>query len=167
VINGTAYPTVMPSATEFDPAKLSTHDTATEVDPADISAAQRAEVADGVVTFDEYQAAFQRLKACMAAKGYTMEPATLKNEVIQAPYRDTGDSDKVYTACYSLEYAFVDSEWQTYRENFGKEAGYLAECLREHGVEPGVTYDERDAQLFEIGVDPVPGCLKFKDPDYQ
>jgi hypothetical protein len=163
VIDGTAYPTVMPSAAEFEPGKLSTHDTATGVDPADISAAQRAELADGVVTFDEYQAAFQRLKTCMEAKGYTIETVGMTNQLIDYRYR--GVADPAYTTCYSLEFAFVDSEWQTYRENFGKNAQFLGECLRERGIEPGVTYNERDAQLLEIGVDPVSGCLNVKDPD--
>ncbi len=89
-----------------------------------MSPEQKTEVADGVATYDEHQAAFQRMKACVAADGYKIVTKGETNQLINMAIPDAAYTS--YTRCYGLEFAFVDSEWQSYRENFGPTANAYA-----------------------------------------
>lgn len=125
-------------------------------DPEEYSDAQRAELADGAVTYDEYQAAFQRMNACIEADGYEllMEPEV--NQMIQARIPDAAFPS--YQRCYGPEFSLVDAEWQLYRENFGADAQAMAKCLIERGKEPALTYVERYNQLQAMGIDAFKNC---------
>jgi hypothetical protein len=89
------------------------------------SAQQVAETADGVVTLDEYTAAFGRLQACMAQAGEPMgdvplswysDGAWTSQAVGTGPwyfYSVTSDTAVFDTQCYPREFSDVDSLWQT------------------------------------------------------
>ena len=128
------------------------------------SAAQQAELADGVVTYDEYKAAFDRMRACVQQQsGLDIVIQGKKNELIQMAI--PGAADPAYETCYPKEFGFVDKAWGTYRENFSAEANAMAECLRERGVTPELTYMDRYNQLGALRMDPEADCVWKKIPE--
>lgn len=75
------------------------------------SSAQAAELADGRVTQDEYNAAFDRYDSCMAKTGMALIGIDRSGTVIK--YSTV--SEAVYSAarqCYEVEFKDVDVEWQ-------------------------------------------------------
>ncbi len=129
----------------------------------DGSAAQQAELVDGVVTYDEYKAAFARMQACIQQQsGVEILIQGETNEMVVAPIPDA--AYPAYETCYPKEFGFVDAVWQTYRANFGAEANAMAECLRERGVTPELTYMDRYNQLSGLGMDPEADCVWKKIP---
>ena len=95
---------------------------------AEPSAQQAAETADGVVTLDEYTAAFNRLQACSAQAGTPMGvvPLTWVADGLWTGRPTPGATGPWYlystpssglaafdTQCYPREFADVDGIWQT------------------------------------------------------
>jgi hypothetical protein len=78
------------------------------------SAQQLLELSDGVVTRDEYIAAFKRFIACMAAGGYDMGEPTLTDTPTRFIYAIPGaaHTDGTDEFCYGTEFNQVDMEWQ-------------------------------------------------------
>ena len=85
------------------------------------------------------------------------------NEVIQEAI--PGGAGDAYNVCYTREFYLVDGAWQAYRANFGADANALAECLRERGATPELTYMGRYNQLSALGVDPLGDCIWKKIPN--
>ena len=121
-----------------------------------ISAAQRRDVADGTVSYDEYQAALQRLRSCMQADGFDLNLAPEVNQMRRGSMTDAANPS--YERCYPLEFGLVDGAWQGYRENFGADAKAMAECVRSHGKTPRLTLKEKYEQLAGMGIDPYKQC---------
>jgi hypothetical protein len=116
------------------------------------SAAQQAEMADGVVTYEEYHAAFDRFAACMSAAGYPVQGAGQLGDLM---YYST--SDAAYTAgvdrqCYESEFMQVDSTWQIAHEDTSETAQFLRDCLAENGIEPPQTMAEIQAAMDAAGI---------------
>ncbi|WFR66192.1 hypothetical protein P9139_14510 [Curtobacterium flaccumfaciens] len=87
---------------------------------------QRAEVADGVVTLDEYRTAFNRLGACLAQADQPMGDVPLSwyadgiwntDGHGDGPWylysTPSSDSEVFDTQCYPREFADVDALWQS------------------------------------------------------
>jgi hypothetical protein len=77
------------------------------------SAAEQAEIADGVATWEEYKEALVRYSACSAEAGYPFPYQILEKEQIIAygpsiPGVESG-MDRI---CYGAEFAAVDELWQ-------------------------------------------------------
>lgn len=128
-----------------------------------LSEQQLEALADGEVTYDEYQKAAQRLKACADAAGVKFEFTGDENQVIQ--YRtesDGGPLDAKFDACYESEFGALSIVWQGYREEFGPQAAALAGCIREKGEEPRLLILEKIDQLEQLGVDPQSECIDPK-----
>ncbi|SNS90876.1 hypothetical protein SAMN06309944_1324 [Micrococcales bacterium KH10] len=133
----------------------------------EMSDAQRAVLADGEITYDEYQAAFQRFRACAGAAGVNVEVMGEENQVIDYRFEDVGDSLERHDQCLAEEFDSVNTLWGWHRDNWGVEAGVLAECLRERGEEPRLLVWEKSEQLRDMGVDPQVECLDAKlGPDF-
>jgi len=152
-VPGSPAPTALPKAAPVDEFAAQALNTAA---PGSVSEAQRAELADGVVTYDEYQAAFQRMNACIEADGYELLIEPEVNQMIQARIPDAAFPS--YESCYPLEFGWVDPEWQIYRANFGAGTQALAACLIERGKEPALTYSDRYQQFMALGLDPLKDC---------
>ena len=149
--------TVLPSAAAVDPKSLLPDPDHTQIP----TAAQMAELADGQVTYDEYQAGFQRMRSCMAQDGVELIVRGEINQVTQASYIDTGDAS--YQRCYYSEFKLVDVAWQIWRENFGADSQAMAQCLTEKGKTPGLTIKERYEALQALGMDPYKDCVNVKN----
>ena len=80
------------------------------------SAEQTAELADGVVTEQEYRAAFQRFATCMADAGYPLLFINDAGPVIQAAMSDAAKTSGVEAECYLVEFQDVDMTWQLSQE---------------------------------------------------
>jgi hypothetical protein len=90
------------------------------------SAAQRAETADGVVTRDEYLAAWSRLQGCMAQAGYPLGQVPETELVLQFGTSSSGEIAFDFS-CYPREFQDVDTLWQ------GQVGTRGDACLTAHG----------------------------------
>lgn len=87
---------------------------ASETPTPDPSVAQQAEIADGVITWDEYQVAFLRYAACSEEAGYPLPGYQIFQETQQILY---GPSNEAVDAgadrlCYAAEFQQADIIWQ-------------------------------------------------------
>ncbi|GAA2518569.1 hypothetical protein GCM10010407_05140 [Rarobacter incanus] len=128
-----------------------------------LSEQQLEALADGEVTYDEYQEAAQRMKACADAAGVKFEFMGEENQVIQYQV-EAGDEafDKKFNNCYDTQFAALDDLWQGYRMNWGPEAAVLADCIRAKGEEPRLLIMEKIEQLEQLGMDPQSECIDPK-----
>lgn len=76
------------------------------------SAAQRAELADGIVTRPEYLAAYNRFAGCMAAAGFPIDVVSQASTVIDYSTNGTVAGDAAENRCYPIEFEKVDELWQ-------------------------------------------------------
>jgi hypothetical protein len=76
------------------------------------SAAQRAELADGVVSRAEYLAAYNRFAGCMAAAGFPIGDVPQDTTLINYATDGTDAGDAANNRCYPIEFKQVDSKWQ-------------------------------------------------------
>lgn len=124
------------------------------------SAAQSAEISDGVVTADEYQAAFQRYRECLSVAGYEMTYADLSGPVYDYAVPAPAVADDTEGECYDAEFRFVDILWQGSQPagSDSETAEFYRNCLQKHGIEPSATVAEMDGQLRETGIE-ITECL--------
>ena len=113
---------------------------------------QKLELMDGLVTRDEYLAAFNRMVGCMTAGGYQFdvppETTTLMNYALDET------SDGYFEAvCYPREFQAVDVQWQIQNEDTSYTATVLYDCLVAHGLTPDATLKTMEAQLVSAGID--------------
>ena len=131
------------------------------------SEAQKAALADGRVTFDEYEAGFLRYKDCLASTGYPLtnvqfDSATqLYRADVAGAAVDGGADDQ----CYRREFEALDKSWQANTDRPGnfdvKVLGWYRDCLAKAGVslpddKPGVNYLDL---MHQNGLDPL-ACIK-------
>jgi hypothetical protein len=131
------------------------------------SEAQKQALADGRVTFDEYEAGFLRYKDCVASAGYPLtnvqfDSATqLYRADVAGAAVDGGADDQ----CYRREFEALDKSWQANTDRPGnfdlKVIGWYRDCLAKAGVSlpddrPGVNYLDL---MHENGLDPL-ACIK-------
>jgi hypothetical protein len=119
---------------------------------APISSAQRAELADGKISYDEYHEAFRRFAACLAKGGFTIMDNGGQNEIIQ--YGVPEAASELDDKCYVREFQWVDATWQSSRADTSNQAKAYAVCLKEKGITPGKTEDEKYRQLQNARIDP-------------
>jgi hypothetical protein len=119
------------------------------------SVQQKAEVADGTVTRQEYLDAYSRYQGCLAQAGY---PSL---EVLDSQtFFDTGSSGAGGPAsdrCYTRELQDVDTLWQT--ENPQIASGYspsvMSYCLTKLGQTPASTAQGMLDQLNKLEINPI------------
>lgn len=128
------------------------------------SAEQQAAIADGIVTREEYEQGFRAYQACMAAAGESIVVTNMDSTII-GYYGIAGDSN-VDLNCYIEHFDAIDAEWQMAHEDLTAKAGFLAQCLQDHGYEPSsegpdpapgvdgrVRFDALRAQIMASGLD--------------
>lgn len=108
------------------------------------SAEQKAALADGVVTRDEYETAFRSYRSCVEGTGQTLVVTDMDAEIIDY-YQALGD-EEAERGCYTMHFMEVDIEWQLAHEDLRPDIEFYANCLQEHGIEPTTE-----------GPDPLPG----------
>ncbi len=115
---------------------------------ASASAAQKAAVADGVVTRQEYLDGYARLVGCMGQAGFEMGSLPANEVVLHyaltEAQRPTFDHE-----CYPREFEQIDVIWQ------GQVEERATACLAGIGVAPARDGTEWDDQLRQHGLDPV------------
>lgn len=117
-----------------------------------VSAAQAAEIADGEVTSVEYETAYRRYLGCMSEAGHEVVETGKDRTVYEYAVADSGlDAD---AHCYVFEFERVDIVWQISHQDDSRSTDSLRECLHRHGVEPGATVAEIDAQMRASGISP-------------
>jgi hypothetical protein len=120
-----------------------------------MSAAQTAALADGKVTYAEYQAGFRRYVACEAKAGYTVKYTGQTNEVYQYFVPAAAVNSGVDRRCYDSEFNQIDAIWQVSRENTSPQAADYRACLTAAGIKPAATETAMYYQLRKAKIDPA------------
>lgn len=131
-----------------------------EVDTSNLSPEQAAEVEDGVVTADEYEAAFQRFRNCMSASGFELGDVEFTGLLYDYSVAHEAVVDGADAECYDAEFLHVDMIWQGSDavQNSSDTAEFFRECLQGRGIEPADTLKEMSQQLRDAGIEPAE-CL--------
>jgi hypothetical protein len=113
------------------------------------SAAEHQELADGVVTRDEYVAAFNRYEGCMAGLGHPNDrvPAGIELEYQGG---EAAANDGSYARCYDTEFEGVDLKWQSELSTTDVGDTSIDACLAHFGVMPDVSPEARILQLQQL-----------------
>jgi len=77
-----------------------------------MSAATRDALADGVITADEYDAAFNRFASCMESAGYPLGAIDKSINHYDFSISTTAVDLGIYGRCYSTEFMEIDVWWQ-------------------------------------------------------
>jgi len=126
-----------------------------DLDVSGASPEQTAELSDGEVTADEYEAAFQRYRECLSAAGYELADVQFDNHVYSFGVPGEAVDSGVDDECYSAEFRYVDMLWQGTDDvtNSSDTAEFVRECLRDRGIEPADTLEEMSQQLREANIE--------------
>lgn len=119
---------------------------------SEVSAEQLAAVEDDEVTQDEYEAGFQRFRACMSAEGYEVIVSGEFNDTLNYAIPDAAVQSGVDEVCYTREFRLIDMAWQVAREDTSYSAQVLRDCLTENGITPEDTLKEMAQQAAEAGI---------------
>lgn len=120
---------------------------------AQVSAEQQAEMADGVVTSEEYHEAFRRFAACLADQGYELVVHGEKYDLIEAGIPQAAVDAGVDEPCYEGEWKLVDMQWQLDHFDSSYTAEFAKQCLLAHDLEVPERFADREALLVENGID--------------
>jgi hypothetical protein len=77
------------------------------------SAAQKAAIADGIVTRDEYLAAFNQYLGCMAGAGHPVTGYSESASIIQYSPSNDAVTSGTDNRCYQTQFRAVNELWQT------------------------------------------------------
>lgn len=114
-----------------------------------------AALADGKVTFDEYDAGYRRYKACMKKAGYDIQDMGIKDQVYDYRLTDEAYKSAAQATCYKSEFQDLDAQWQVANQDNSEGARILAECLTKQGLPVPDTFEERLKVLDDNGIDAV------------
>jgi hypothetical protein len=82
------------------------------IPPLTPTAAEQAELADGVVTRDEYEAAMNRFFGCLTAKGFSVSDVDLKGPMIGFVFDSSNPAAAgASTVCFDTEAEGVHAKW--------------------------------------------------------
>lgn len=119
---------------------------------AEVSPAQQAEVADGLVTYEEYHEAFRRYAACLADGGFDIVVLGEEYDLIETRLEMAAVDAGVDGPCYESEYKLVDTQWQLDHIDTSYTAEVARRCLVDHGMEVPENYRDMVLRLEENGV---------------
>lgn len=116
------------------------------------SSQQLAAMSDGHVAADEYRAALERFRSCLADGGYEV--------LVQGEYNGTMDysipsaavDSGVDGTCYEREFTQVDTAWQLAHEDTSRSAQLVRDCLESNGIALQGTLAGMVEQLREAGI---------------
>ena len=114
---------------------------------------QRAAMADGTVTSEEYHEAFRRFSACLSAHGFELARVVDTGARIRYAMPDTAVQAGAGPSCYEREYRGVDMLWQLTHEDPAKTERYRS-CLEQLGLDVPDTQDEMLDVLRANGINP-------------
>jgi hypothetical protein len=114
---------------------------------------QRAEMADGTVSSEEYHEAFRRYATCLSEKGYGVVFVTDRGIRIDYSVPDTAVQAGADAYCYEREFRGVDTLWQLSNEDTAQTERYRS-CLIQLGMDIPDTQQAMVEALLGAGVDP-------------
>jgi hypothetical protein len=123
--------------------------------PPQESVQQKAEVADGTVTRQEYLDAYSRYQGCLAEAGYPSLQVLDSSQLFS-----TGSTSAAGVAndrCYDRELQHVDELWQTQNPQIasGYSATIMNYCLTKLGQTPEPTAQGMLDQLIKLEINPI------------
>ena len=120
---------------------------------SEMSSQQSLELADGVVSRDEYIAAYSRYIGCMGAAGYDLSAASQTSTVFSYAVPAEAVTDGSDERCYLSQFQGVDAAWQVANEDTSESADVLRACLVANGLPPKPTMAQLLADLEAAGID--------------
>jgi hypothetical protein len=81
-------------------------------EPVPMSPEQQAALRDGEVTRSEYEAGFDRFRACMEREGGDVVRVRWIDDAIRFSYEGSPKSMRAFGLCYPSEFEQVDMRWQ-------------------------------------------------------
>ena len=119
-----------------------------------------ADLADGTVTEEEYQASFERYRGCLRDAGYELQNIFMNGPFVfyEAPAAavESGVDDE----CYFAEYFATWRVWTNINHEANERQGRIHECVGKHGIDTStesgwaMSDAEMEQLLIEAGVDP-------------
>lgn len=126
---------------------------------AELSGAQLAELADGTVTEEEYQASFERYRSCLREAGYELENIHTNGPFVgystPAAAVETGVDDE----CYFREYFATWDVWTGIHTEENERQNRIHRCAGENGLDTStesghpMPLADMERLLVEAGVD--------------
>jgi hypothetical protein len=89
---------------------------------------QKAALADGQVTHDEYVAAFNRYSGCLTAAGYPLGPVPTDTPYISYAVIGGAVDSGADASCYAAEFNGIDEAWQLHANDV------IDSCLAARGI---------------------------------
>lgn len=127
---------------------------------AELSPAQTAALADGEVTFEEYDVGFRSFIGCVSDAGMTISEDGIYGQVYKYSYVSGSDREPEFGRCYTYHLENLDREWQMANVDISETTDWLKDCLREQGIEPLTTSDEVHEQFEENALDIAETCME-------
>lgn len=100
---------------------------------------QKAALADGHVTHDEYVAAFNRYSGCLTADGYPLGAVPTDTPYISYAVIGGAVDSGADASCYAAEFKGVDEAWQLHANDV------IDSCLTAHGIAVPESHSQQDA----------------------
>jgi len=125
-----------------------------------LSPAQTAALADGKVTFDEYDVGFRAFFGCVDDAGITISEDGIYGQVYKYSYLSGSEREPEYGRCYSYHFEYLDREWQMANVDISETTDWLKDCLREQGIEPLTTSADVHRQFEENSLDIGETCMR-------
>ncbi|MHA6695408.1 hypothetical protein [Homoserinimonas sp. A520] len=113
---------------------------------------QLTEMSDGEITSDEYRAAFERFRSCLADGGYEVLMQGEHNATVDYSIPSAAVDSGVDAECYDREFQQVDTTWQVAREDTSRSAQHIRDCLEANGIAPDETLTRMVKQVREAGI---------------
>lgn len=126
--------------------------------PGSMSDGQSSALADGVISADEYEAAFSAYRTCLEIAGYALVMQGMENESYQFGIPAEAVDSGVDARCYEQEFRQVDILWQLSHQDTSDATEAMRECLRAVGIEPERDTEAVARQLAEAGIS-IENCV--------
>lgn len=119
-----------------------------------------ADLADGTVTEDEYQASFERYRSCLRESGYELENIHQNGPFVGYATPAAAVESGVDDDCYFGEYFATWQVWTDVHSEENERQNRIHQCVGEHGIDTstesghGMPLAEMEQLLIEAGIDP-------------
>ncbi len=117
------------------------------------SAEQAEALADGAVTFEEYQAGFERFSQCAGAEGHAITYVSTTGQVIDYAMDPTSADAPEVQRCYQREFEGVDIAWQVSQDDKSETSHQMASCLEQWNLPVPDRMADRMQALEAEGID--------------
>lgn len=120
-----------------------------------------ADLADGTVTEDEFQASFERYRSCLRNAGYELENIHANGPFIGYSTPAAAVESGVDDECFFSEYFAPLTIWESLNQAENERQNRIHRCVGEHGIDTSTAsghpmpLSDMEQLLVEAGIDPA------------